>query len=60
MAMAAVLSLFLYMFFSVRFFIAGAVRLRLRMCASVKVVHVMVMILTVIIKVDMKITAVDA
>ena len=48
------------MFFSVRFFMTRASRSCRRGQTSVKVVHVVVMVLTVIIKMDMKITAVDA
>ena len=48
------------MFFSVRFFMTRASRSCRRGQTSVKVVHVMVMVLTVIIKPDMEITAVDA
>ena len=48
------------MFFSVRLFMTGASRSCRRGQTSVKVVHVVVMVLTVIIKMDMKITAVDA
>ena len=48
------------MFFSVRLFMTGASRSCRRGQTSVKVVHVMVMVLTVIIKPDTEITAVDA
>ena len=48
------------MFFSVRLFMTGASRSFRRGQTSVKVVHVMVMVLTVIIKPDTEITAVDA
>ena len=48
------------MFFSVRLFMTGASRSFRRGQTSVKVVHVMIMVFTVIIKSDMKITAVDA
>ena len=48
------------MFFSVRFLMTRASRSCRQGQIAVKIVHVMVMVLTVIIKMDMKITAVDA
>ena len=48
------------MFFSVRFFMTRASRSCRQGQIAVKVVHVMIMVFTVIIKSDMKITAVDA